>query len=222
MKNKKLICLFMTLLMLVMSVPALAAEEAPLVQPSAQADTNMSMNALEDAVVNVVVPTTGKMYINPLGFPINYEYDGETVRETNQIFSEPACIENKGDDPVRVSVALTTTIQGNQMTLASSSTKSSISTLKKAFVYFEMQAVSDPSSVTWDAAYDATKHVYISTAFTKSKKNIVELEDASKQNRYGAFRLTGDCIAEPKVPWNAADRMEVVIAYTFNPIITVS
>lgn len=108
------------------------------------------------------------------------------------------------------------------MTLSSSYTKSQTTTAKKAFVYFEIQPVSDPDSVTWDEAYDAAKHVYVRNAYSKSKKNIVQLEAAGGGANCGAFRLTGDCVKKPRAPWTEEDGLKVTIAFTFNPIISVS
>lgn len=220
MKNKNLICLFMAALIFAMSMPAFAAEGGELeVEQSAQADTNMSIMGLQDPIVDVAVPATGTLYINPLGFPVHYEYDYEEVTDNSQILTEPAYIENRGDDPVRVSVSVTGAAEGG-MGLTSLPTKAQSTTSKKAFIYFEIQSVSDYDRVTWDKEYDATKHVPVRNG-TKSKKNIVELDDASGRNCYGAFRLTGDCVAKPKIPWSAADKLTVTIAFTFKPIITI-
>ena len=222
MKNKKLVCLLMAVLILVLAMPAFAAEGTLEVEPSAQAGTNLSMMALQETVVDVSVPAAGKLYINPLGFPVHYEYEGKDVTDTSQILTEPTYIKNEGEDPVRVSVSVTGTVQGGEMLLSSSSTKASATTSKRAFIYFEIQAVSDPNKVTWDEAYDSAKHVYVHATYTKSKKGIVDLDGTGGADCYGAFRLTGDCVAEPKKPWTAADGMKVVVAFTFQPIVTVS
>lgn len=223
MKNRKLVCLLTAALMLALAAPASAAENGGLeTAPSAQANTSFSMMALKEGVVDVSVPATGTLYINPLGFPVHYEYDGELITDDSQILTEPAYIENNGEDPVSVSVSVTGEVQGGGMTLSSSYTKSQTTTAKKAFVYFEIQPVSDPDSVTWDEAYDAAKHVYVRDAYSKSKKNIVQLEAAGGGANCGAFRLTGDCVKKPRVPWTEEDGLKVTVAFTFNPIISVS
>ena len=107
------------------------------------------------------------------------------------------------------------------MTLTSSYTEDSGTTSKKAFVYFEIQPVSDPDRVTWDKEYDAAKHVCV-RPYSKSKKNIVQLEAADGRVTYAAFRLTGDCVKKPRVAWTEADGLKVTVAFTFTPIISVS
>ena len=223
MKNKKLVCLLAAALTLALAVPTFAAEKGGLeVEPSAKANTSFSMMALREGVVDVSVPATGTLYINPLGFPVHYEYDGETITDDSQILTEPAYIENNGEDPVSVSVSVTGEVQGGEMLLSSSYIKNQTTTTKRAFVYFEIQPVSNPGKVTWDEVYDATKHVYVRDAYSKSKKNIVQLEAAGSGTNCGAFRLTGDCVKKPKVPWTGEDGLRVTIAFTFNPIISVS
>lgn len=222
MKNKKLISLFVAVLICSMMTSAFAAEgESPKVEPSTQSDTNLSMMALREGVVDVSVPATGKLYINPLRFPIRYEYQGEEVTDNSQIIMEPVYIENNGEAPVYVTVSVTGTVKGG-LTLSKSSTLETALTSKKAFVYFEMQAVSDPNNVSWDAAYDMEKHVCVCNGSTKTAKKIVTLDSTGGGDCYGAFRLAGDCVAKPKDPWKKTDGVNVLVAFTFTPIITVS
>lgn len=221
MKKQRLICSIMAVLMFAMMTPAFAVEGAEAGQ-TAQADTNLSLYALEEAVIDVSVPTTGKLYINPLKFPVHYEYDGEEVTDNSQIISEPGYIENLGDTAVRVSVSVTAEPHADStLGLSSAPVLSQATTSKKAFIYYELQAVSDPNGkISWASEYDAEKHVI--ARGTRRKKNIVELESAGGRNCYGAFRLTGDCVAKPRTPWTEDDGVTVTIAYTFDPIIEIS
>lgn len=219
MKNKKLVSFFVAFLLLVMVSPASAAGDgAEGVEPVIEANMQFAAMALEEVEVQVNVPTEKKLYINPLGFPV----DMGDHTDNRQIIMEPAYIENMGDTPVNVSVSVTgSLVEGSAMTLSSSSTKALATTSKKAFIYFELKAVSDPDSVSWDKEYDAEKHVPV-RIMTKTRKNIVELDEAGGSKPYGAFRLTGDCVTKPKNPWTVADGIKVVVAFTFKPVITIS
>lgn len=213
MKIKKLAAFFMFVLLVALTTGAFAAEEAPV----AGADMELAVMALEEVEVQVTVPTEKKLYINPLGFPIDM---GDHI-DSRQIIMEPAYIENLGDTPVKVSVSVTgSLVEGSTMTLSSVSTKDSELTSKKAFLYFEIQAVNDPDNVTWSKEYDAEKHVPV-RIMVKNRKNIIELDAADGSKPYGAFRLAGDCVTNPRKPWTEADGIQVVIAFTFNPIITI-
>ena len=219
MKNKHAaIALFMSILLLVMSSSAFAAEdEAEKVMPIAVAGMEVSVAALRDVEVEVTVPAAKNLYINPLGFPVKI---GDTT-DSSQILTDPAYIENRGESSVSVNVSITGSIsEGSTMTLSSSSTKDLVTTGKKAFIYFEIKAVSDPENVAWDTEYDIEKHVPV-RVMTKTRKHIIELDEAGGNMPYGAFRLTGDCVKKPKIPWTKNDSIKAVIAFTFKPIIEI-
>lgn len=207
MKNKWIICLVMTTLMMAMTHSAFA---------TASKDYNTVVTAecrLPEITVEVTVPATGKVYVNPFGQPI--AVSGSV--EDGQIISEPAYIENKTEVPVLVSVTATGTIKkDSNMYLTSTSTKDIVSTAKKAFVYFEIKAADGPDQVSWDKEYDAEKHLLVRTT-PKTRKNIVKLGAAEESGCYGVFRLTGDCVANPKIAWTVTDGFDVEIAFTFTP-----
>lgn len=208
MKNKKLIALLAALLTLAMTAPALAAEQ----------DWNRSTVVdaqclIPDIAIEVTVPSDGNLYINPLSIPV--EINGKV--EDGQIISDPAWIENKTEVPVRVTTSVTGAVkEGSTMGLSSSSTQGAGLTRKRAFIYFEIQAADDPEQVAWDSEYDAVKHQVVRTS-TKTKKNIVTLGAGGESGCYGAFRLTGDCVENPKQEWTEEDGVDVTIVFSFKP-----
>ena len=166
--------------------------------------------------IEVVVPTTGQVYINPTRLSINL---GHKI-DNGQIISTPSAIENQSEVPVKVNADVTCTIKsGSNIQLESSSTAGSSSQEKKAFIYFEIQATSDPETVSWDGAYNAAKHMLIQPG-TQSRKELTTLAAGDGGKRYGAFRLTGDCIASPESPWKTTDGVKLNIAFTFTPSAT--
>ena len=202
MKKKLLFC---TIVALLLSATAFASGSRP--------STTISVlcNLPE---IQVTVPSTGEIYFNPFQLPV--EIDGESVSEP--ILSEPMSIENKSEVPLSITVSVTGTIkEGSNMRLATSSTKDLGLSSKRAFVYFEMQAVADPDQVVWDGEYDEAKHIIVRTA-TKTKKNLAIIAQANQPKQFGAFRLTGDCVPYPKYPWTEADGIDVEIAFTFKPL----
>lgn len=212
MKIKKLTFLLVLLFSMVQTV--FAVEEGAFVAPG----MDIAIMTIEEPAIEVVVPAKKKLYINPLGFPV----DMGSYTDNSQIVMEPACIENKGDTRLAVSVSVIGSVDdGSTMTLTTLPTKDTGSTKKKAFIYFEIQAVSDPDHVTWAETYDSLKHVPVRTIL-KKRRNIVELDAADGEKPYGAYRLTGDCIARPTIPWTAEDGIQAVVAFTFEPIVTIS
>ena len=205
MKKKLLFCAIAALLL---SATALASGKS-------YSTTFEALCNLPD--ISVVVPGTAEVFINPYKLPVTIEADETTA----QIVSTPAAIENKSEVPLSVTATVTGTIkEGSDMRLLSYSTQDPevLQTRKSAFVYFEMQAASNPGQVDWDSEYDAQKHQVVRAGVAKVRKNIVTIAQADKPKHFGAFRLTGDCVAVPRSPWTEADGIEVEIAFTFTPL----
>jgi len=205
MKHKKLSSLLLAALLL--TVPADAANGGF----HTKFDVPCSMPE-----VKVSVPATGKLLINPYEMSVNME-DGIVQ---DQIVSVPGCILNESPVPIQVDVQIISTVKkGSDMTLSPFTTKDSGSTKKRAFIYFEIQPTDteDPASSIWESTYNAEKHVVVRTT-AKTKKNIVQLGAAEEKGCYGAFRLTGDCVATPKNAWTETDGIDVEITFTFTPL----
>lgn len=207
MKKTLLLCAVLAIL-LSMTAPAYAeGESGGRVEIAASA-------TYRDVPIQVTVPAEKKLYINPLQFPI--KVNGK--KETSQILSDPAYIENQSEVPVSVNVSVTGTIfDSSNMLLASNPVKETGTTSKKAFVYFEIKAADDPDQVSWDSTFDPEKHLAVRT-YARSRKNIAELSEAGGSAPYGAFRLSGDCVCLPKIPWTEADGLKVVVVFTFKAL----
>lgn len=207
--KRKLIA-FMTAVLALLSVSPVSVF-ATVTNSSAKIEVQ-GMTELPKIVVTI--PTGGQLFINPYQLPV--EIDGEST--TEQIVSSPVNIENGSKVPLNVDVTVVGTInEDSDMTLNTMTLKNLATTAKKAFIYFEMQAVSDPGQVEWDSAYNMSKHLLVRTT-SSTKKSITTLEQADKPNHFGAFRLTGDCVPTPKSSWTEADGITVTIAFTFTPL----
>lgn len=167
--------------------------------------------------ISVTVPATAEVFINPYRIPVTIESDETTA----QIVSTPAAIENKSEVPISVTATVTAAIkEDSNMRLSSLTTQDPEIPMvsKTAFVYFEMQASSSASQVDWDSEYDMENHVVLRAGTSRVKRNIVTIAQADKPKHFGAFRLTGDCVAVPRVPWTEADGIDVTIAFTFTAL----
>ena len=203
MRKKKLLFLLSAALMLHMIPQASASKQAV-----------TRIDALcQLPEISVKVPSSSEIFINPYKMDVTIEAD-----ETNaQIVSVPAAIENESPVPLQVTATVTGKLkEGSDMSLSTSPTNG-IGTRKKAFLYFEIVAANDEDSASWAKEYDAEKHLIVRTT-AKTKKNIVTLSQSGKPGSVGAFRLTGDCTATPKIPWAEKDGIDVEIAFTFKPM----
>lgn len=205
-------CLFFVVLALLLSLttPALAAGEG---------GSQTEITALcELPEISVVVPGSAEVFINPYQIPVTI---GST-ESTAQIVSTPACIENQSEVPVQVGVtAIAEDREGSSSLLLTSSSTGGTGVVKRAFVYFEIQAsgTADPPQSIWDAEYDSSKHLAV-RSFSLPERKLVTLSAADGACPFGAFRLAGDCTANPREPWTEADGINVKITFTFTPLPT--
>lgn len=199
-----------------------------LLTPTVQATTSKYQTkvtancVMPEMAINVVVPTGTKAYLNPKQLPVKI---GSTIVAA-MIFSDEAYIENRSKVPVKVSTSLKGTIKsGSNLTLATASFATDETKVKKAFMYFEIQAVNDPENVTWAEEYDAEKHVVVAKT-QKINKDIISLaaydaeaeEGGEAAKRFGAFRLGGVCTDFPTSPWTSKDGVNVEIVFTFTAL----
>lgn len=211
MKFRKPVAFLAAIMMLLSSSPAFAASTGDSHQTVIQARC-----LVPEVTIQVVVPTESQVYVNPQSLPV--KLDGKISQ--SQILSEPARIENQTEVPLSVSATVSgTKMEGSDIILSSASTKDSTSTSKKAFIYFEMQAVdSKDEEITWDEAYNEDQHILVRTTSPKTKKDFLTLGASGKAGSFGAFRLAGDCIANPKTAWTATDGVNVTVSFTFKAV----
>lgn len=206
MKKKILLFLLMTALML-LSLVNLA---------SAAGEGNRRATVIEATCsrlpdIRVIVPSTMEVLINPYQIPV----DILDKKVDDQIIASQVALKNESEVPLVVSVSITTAIKENSdMMLAADSTIGQGLTSKRAFLFFEIQAVSDPNQVAWNTTYDEEKHLLIRTG-TKTRRNMVTLGAEGKALSYGAFRVSGDCVSAPRSAWTDSDGIDVSIAFTF-------
>lgn len=207
MKKRLSFCLILVLLLSFAIVPAYASSSIARNKTQMIAETY-----LPQVMIEVVVPTSGNVYINPNRLPV--QIGADVVN--SQIVSDAFCIQNLTEVPVSVNVDVTGKVKsGSKLSLSSSSTAGSTSKLKKAFIYFEIQAVSDPDSVSWANAYDPDQHIVVRES-KRSRQDVIILDAVDGSKCYGAFRLAGDCTENPKDSWSSKDGVNVNVAFTFS------
>jgi hypothetical protein len=165
---------------------------------------------LPDLTISVSVPANAQALVNP--YRLQVTMDGKI--SDAQILCEPMYLDNQSEVPVSVSASVTGVInEGSDMEFYYKTTRKLKD--KSAFVYFELQAVADPDDVTWGTSYNSRKNIVVSED-TEELEDIVTLGAATQDNHYGAFRLTGDCVANPTDdPWTEEDGFTAEIVFTF-------
>lgn len=169
---------------------------------------------LPDIAIDVSVPISGEIQINPYRFPVKI---GPTV-QNDQIVSGTFSIENRSVVPLRVNVEVIAEVKReSDMRLRSESTAGQDIVMKDAFIYFEFKTVSSLGSVEWADEFDEGQHIVV-REFQGIRKNFAIIGAADQEKHYGAFRLTGDCVENPREPWTEQDGINVEIIFTFLPL----
>lgn len=208
MKRKLLFCVVFALL-LAITPPAFAG-----VQQGVTTTITAICNLPE---IVVTVPATASVFINPYRLPVTIA----ASKTDAQIISTPACIENKSEVPLSVTVTLNCEVDPkSDMRLVTSSTKGEDISRKYAFIYFEIQAASSSNTnqVNWDSEFDEERHIIVRDGETRPRKDMVTIDQADRPNHFAAFRLTGDCVPIPRDPWTEDDKIGVSITFSFTPL----
>lgn len=179
MKIRKLVSLGLAVIMLLsVSAQIFAAEETP-------ANTTVFTSTYSEPDIDVTVPKTGAVALNPLGLDVDLSGDGDATQtiKGQQIVTTPSIIVNNSSMNLSVSASVATTIDGgaskitltaNQETLVGKGTDPdaagyvAASTKKAAFVFFQMAAttLTDPTD-TEGINKAAAKWAYDYTEETK-------------------------------------------------------
>lgn len=154
-----------------------------------------------------------------------------------QIVTKPLTVSNQSGMDLNVSANVVITIpETSGLKLSATSTKGAnpALTTKSAYMLFQMTTA---STITQDSTEDdiATVAAAWTAPTAKGEKDIVVVagtKGASSANMVkltkatdgkavdggvALFRLTGDCVASPTIPWNESDTFEVTVAFTFMP-----
>jgi len=190
-------------------VPVQTPEQVP---PVVQAPDQTFQT--EPPVIDVVVPNTGTVVINPYGLPVMI--DGQET--TEQIAGSTMLLENCSSVAVDVSVSAVGTPLGGVVFAAQPPAEDAPE--KELFLYAEFQATEALGmTVPWTGAFlDASNQLMV-TPFGPFKDHLMRLEAAGLPYSYGAARLFGSVSAYPAQPWEAGDGFHVNLAFTFTPVV---
>lgn len=177
----------------------------------------------KEPVIDVRVPSTGQVLLNPESLPVNV---GGHV-ESAQIVSTPWSIENYSEVGVKVDAVVSAEVAGGStMEFYKRSVKTKKTRKKLVFMFLDMK-VTDPGvsleGLNWpETVYNSKKQILI-TEKANDRENIMILAPADingnlSNGGIGAFHLGGDAVATPRDAWNpATDKMTVKISFTFRP-----
>ena len=170
----------------------------------------------EPPVIEVLVPSSGQVIINPYCLPV--ELDGQTA--TDQIVSAPLILENRSTIPVSVSASVTGTVPPGSGVSFAAAPPMPDSPVKEIFLYAEFHAVPEPAfQPSWSGLYsDSTNQLMVGVQ-SAAKADVMRLEAGGTACSWGVLRLFGSAAVSPMVPWQAGDDIQATFVFSFTPIV---
>lgn len=170
----------------------------------------------EPPVIEVLVPSSGQVIINPYCLPV--ELDGQT--STDQIVSAPLILENRSTIPVSVSASVTGTVPPGSGVFFAAAPPMPDSPVKEIFLYAEFHAVPEPAfQPSWSGLYsDSTNQLMVGVQ-SAAKADVLRLEAGGTACSWGVLRLFGSAAVSPMVPWQAGDDIQATFVFSFTPIV---
>ena len=166
----------------------------------------------EPPVIQVAVPNTGRVVVNPYGLEVNM--DG--MISTDQIVSAPMPIVSYSNVPVAVVASVTGhTSPGSDAVFVSSQPRDNA---KEIFLFAEFQPADEYGSAFWSGQYTGARNQLVVTAGGSPAAQVLELAAGDVVPSYGAFRLFGSASGSPERMWSAEDAIHVTLTFTFVPL----
>ena len=155
------------------------------------------------SVINVTVPKTGWVIINPYGLPV--DTGSGTSRE--QIVGEPMVITNQGEAPVTVWVSAVGRIADlSGMVLVTEPPRVDAQE-KEIFLYAEFKDGESP----WSGSYHSAENQLLITDQASEPKDVLMLDGGEA----GWFQLFGATAVDTGEDWSEDDVIRVTITFTF-------
>lgn len=160
---------------------------------------------LED-LIDVLVPSSGQMILNPYRLPVDLE-GGET---TDQIVHSCQTLINQSGFPVTVNVTVTGTIPAESEAAFVSAPPAPDAPDKDVFLYAEFQPYPD----WWEGSYYGLSNQLLVCERGTEGENVLTLDAQGE----GYFRLFGGMSERPESPWSDTDTFGAVLTFTFAPV----
>jgi hypothetical protein len=225
---------------------------APAFAATSESTTNRSLKvtaAYQAVTINVVVPTTGTVIINPYALPVSIGTgaDDSKVEISKQIVTKPMAIKNQAGYDLDMNITTTTAVTGTLKFASADDVAKEGNTANQACITMyvapttltgDKDTVSDGAIVDlyeenyetgWDKVTDVKTQVLATGSL--ATKAILTLKAAKVDSDTGAFDeytsgsvavigFDGSCVTEPKTAWTTKDGLTCTVAFTFTPATT--
>lgn len=158
---------------------------------------------IEDLIINVTLPSSVNVVINPYRLNVNNSYDS--------VVSPVYTVTNESECAVEIVATVYAAPTGN--TVISPAPLTGAETDKAVFLYLE----SAYGGTTFAESYSAAEN-QLAIGTSSASKKIMTLESGWVISQEGQFRITGDTASQPASPWTADDGVELIMSFKVEPI----
>jgi hypothetical protein len=201
----------------VLSLALASAMSLSMMAPAFAADTESTTNrslkidgTYKETTIDVVVPTTGTVIINPYALPCVIVDKTETAAaikvKDQQIVTKPLAIKNQSDVKLDVNVSATATVKGNLTLATAPITDVAKDTKNDAFVYLVLADMS--SDTTLVGAKTAVTQSVIDTAYQKQVETTKWTEYTTTNTPANVLALKTSAVTGEKMVTLAAATLE--------------
>lgn len=183
-------------------------------EPAEEAPTDEEEPAPQaEPVINVVLPTSARVVVNPYGLAVNM--DG--VSSTDQIVGAAMPIVSYSSVPVAVMASAVGQPDPGSGAVFVNAPPAEGAWEKELFLFAEFQnALDQYGSAFWSGTYTSAPNQLPVTGGAPAQ--VLTLAAGDVTPSYGAFRLFGAAATAPVNPWSAEDTINVTLTFTFVPL----
>jgi len=189
--------------------------------------------------ITVTVPQTGTLFINPMGFTVKIadgeaaSNDDEANTKTNSKIVSPIYTISNGS-PMKLDVNVIGSVtpdSANKALTIATAPISSDDTKNSVFIYTQFGAVTgddgeetfSPAPAAYTVPADSATtfpQLALTTKVPTKAVNVGTVAAGGDDPAKFGFQFLGDCTANPKLDWNAGDKVEVNLIFSFKPNLT--
>lgn len=178
-------------------------------------DTAPAGEADEETVIDVTVPGSGELVINPHRLPV--EMNGETVRD--QIVNAGQILTSHSEVPVIVSASLTVNTEQSGGLTVTGQPIASGEREKLGYLYVEFQNLADSEAAAdWSGKYTGASNQLLAKDGAASSGEVLQIGAGDGTPAYAAYRLFGELSENPERGWQSGDKLSVTVSFTFRPV----
>lgn len=172
----------------------------------------MALSLDEETEIDVDIPGTGQMVINP--HRLRVDLGGFWAQD--QVYNSRQILTNHSSVPIKVSASATVdTSQSGGVSVANGPVAADERD-KLAYFYVEFQNMtSGTAEPQWSGEYTGAENQVLAASSGAQAKDVLDVEAGSESPTYAAYRVFGSLSENPDNAWRYGDKLSVTVSFTF-------